>query len=117
MGVQYSCFTRIAGKWGRAISKISSEQAAQCVMQESNDKNHCFECDVPTDNKNNIIDLYSVGHESVTWNMCNQGAEVPFKQGIQLYGPKGEIVRVEGLFDGGAMVAAMCTSVFEKVKH
>ena len=48
---------------------------------------------------------------------CSQGVEMPFKQGIQLYGPKGEIVRVEGLFNGGAMVAAICTSVFEKVKH
>ena len=88
-------------------------------MREPEEENEsdCFKCDVPTDDENDIIDLYSVGHESVTWNMCTQGVEVPFKQGIQLYGPKGEVVRVEGLFDGGAMVAAMCTSVFEKVKH
>jgi len=117
MGVRYSRFARITGKWGNAVGEISSEQAARCVMRESDDENDSFECDVPTDDENDIIDLYSVGHESVTQNMCTQGVEVPFKQGIQLYGPKGEIVRVEGLFDGGAMVAAMCTSVFEKVKH
>ena len=66
MGVRYSRFTRIAGKWGRAVSEISSEQAARCVMQESDDENDYFECDVPTDDENDIIDLYSVGHESVT---------------------------------------------------
>ena len=86
-------------------------------MRDSEKENDCVERDVLTDDNNNITDLYSVGHESVTRTMCNQGVEMPFKQGIQLYGPKGEKVRVEGLFDGGAMVAAMCTSVFEKVKH
>lgn len=35
-------------------------------MQESDDENDYFECDVPTDDENDIIDLYSVGHESVT---------------------------------------------------
>ena len=35
-------------------------------MQESDDENNCFECNVPTDEDNDIIDLYSVGHESVT---------------------------------------------------
>ena len=59
---------------------------------EEENKSDCFECDVPTDDENDIIDLYSVGHESVTWNMCTQGVGVPFKQGIQLYGPKGEVV-------------------------
>jgi hypothetical protein len=36
---------------------------------------------------------------------------------LNLLGPQGEIVRVEALFDGCAMVSAMCTTVFEKVKH
>ena len=63
MGFQRSRFARIEGKWGRAIGKISSEQVAWCVMQESDDENDCFEYNVPTNEDNDIIDLYSVGHE------------------------------------------------------
>jgi hypothetical protein len=66
---------------------------------------------------NNIIDLYSVGHEEVTRVMCNNGVEVPFQHTLHLLGPQGEIVRVAALFDGCAMVSAMCATVFEKVKH
>ena len=65
----------------------------------------------------NVIDLYSVGHEEVTRTMCNTGVEVPFQHTLNLLGPQGEIVRVSALFDGCAMVAAMCASVFDKVKH
>ena len=36
---------------------------------------------------------------------------------IWLHRPQGEVVRVNVLFDGGAMVGAMCSSVFDKVKH
>jgi hypothetical protein len=66
---------------------------------------------------NNIVDLYSFGHEDVMRTMCDMGVEVPFQHTLQLLGPQGEIVRVSALFDGCAMVAAMCISVFEKVKH
>ena len=45
------------------------------------------------------------------------GIEVPFQHTLRLLGPQGEIVRVAALFDGCAMVAAMCVTVFEKVKH
>ena len=69
---------------------------------------------VPNDT---VIDLYSVGHEEVTRTMCNLGIEVPFQHILHLLSPKGEIVRVAALFDGCAMVSAMCTTVFEKVKH
>ena len=65
----------------------------------------------------NIVDLYSVGHEVVTRPMCNMGIEVPFQHTLQLLGPQGEVVRVSALFDGCAMASAMCTTVFEKVKH
>jgi transposase InsO family protein len=64
-----------------------------------------------------MINLYSVAHEEVTREMCNTGVEVPFQHTLLLLGPQGEIVRVAALFDGCAMVAAMCISVFEKVKH
>jgi hypothetical protein len=107
----------IPGKWGRAISRLSGEQTALNTAQSFMEGHDIFERDVATDNNTNVIDLYSVGHESVTHKMCNRGIEIPFKQGIQLHGPKGEVVQVEALFDGGAMVAAMCSTVFEMVKH
>jgi len=42
---------------------------------------------------------------------------IPFIHNINLEGPKGEIVRVRGLFDDGALVNAMCLTVFDKVKE
>ena len=66
----------------------------------------------------NLIDLYSVGHEEVTRTMCtNKGVEVPFQHTLHLLGPQGEVVRASVLFDGCAMVSVMCATIFEKVKH
>ena len=45
------------------------------------------------------------------------GIEVPFQHTLLLLSPRGEVVRVAALFDGCAMVAVMCATVFEKVKH
>jgi len=107
----------ISGKRGRAVSRLSGEQTALNTAQSFVEGHENFERDVATDDNTNVIDLYSVGHESVTRKMCDGGIEIPFKQGIRLHGPKGEVVRMEALFDGGAMVAAMCSTVFEMVKH
>jgi hypothetical protein len=65
----------------------------------------------------NLIDLYSVGHKEVTRSMCDTGIEVPFQHTLTLLGPQGENIRVAALFDGCAMVAVMCSTIFEKVKH
>ncbi|KAF8229203.1 hypothetical protein L208DRAFT_1177025, partial [Tricholoma matsutake] len=62
-------------------------------------------------------DLYSVGHVSVTEQWTPGKDEVPFKQQLQLKGPQGEIVQVSALFDGGAMVGAMCSTVFWVIKY
>ena len=69
-----------------------------------------------TQNENHV-DLYSVGHMEVTRKMCDMGVEVPFQHTLQLLGPQGEVARIAALFDGCAMVSAMCATVFEKVKH
>ena len=66
---------------------------------------------------NNIIYLYSVGHKEVTRIMCDTGVEVPFQHMLSILGPQGEMVQVSALFDGCTMVAAMCITIFEKVKH
>lgn len=41
----------------------------------------------------NVIDLYEVGHKTVTRTMCEDPeTEVPFAHQIKLHGPQGEIV-------------------------
>jgi len=63
-----------------------------------------------------IVDLYTAGHVKATRQHVEMEA-VPFLHQVLLEGPKGEIVRVRALFDDGAMVGAMCTLIFNKVKH
>jgi hypothetical protein len=65
----------------------------------------------------NIIDLYSVGHEMIVGMAGGRNGDVPFVHGVELKGAQGEIVRVRALFDGGAQVGAMCSSIFRKVQH
>jgi hypothetical protein len=63
-----------------------------------------------------IIDLYSVDHPKIT-KRTTMEEEVPFLHNIEILGPNGEINRVRALSNGGAMVGAMCTSIFHKVQH
>ncbi|KAJ7165714.1 hypothetical protein C8R43DRAFT_823506, partial [Mycena crocata] len=41
----------------------------------------------------------------------------PFLCGIEVEGPNGELVRIRALEDDGAMVNAMCTALYETVRH
>ena len=66
----------------------------------------------------NVFDLYEIGHEKVTQEICSDAkTEIPFAHQIKIHGPQGEIVRLQALFNGAAMVAAMCVSLFNRVKH
>ena len=56
------------------------------------------------------VDLYAVGHERKVKET------LPFIHIIKFEGPQGEVVRIRGLFDGGALVNVMCSTVFDKVK-
>ena len=110
---------RPAGKRGRAVGIIEDmptawESSSVDVVESITPAVDVLHNTVPNDN---IIDLYSVGHEEVTRTMCNLGIEVPFQHALHLLGPQGEIVRVAALFDGCAMVSVMCSTVFEKIKH
>ncbi|KAG6906938.1 hypothetical protein DXG01_011297 [Tephrocybe rancida] len=65
--------------------------------------------------ESDIVDLYAVGYKR---RKTEEGRDAtPFVHVIKLHGPKGELVRVWGMFDDGTMVAAMCSRVFAKVKH
>jgi hypothetical protein len=109
---------RTAGKWGRAVSKVEDTQAARETTNIEVVEVISPAIHVPnTVHNDNISDLYSVGHEEVTRLMCDKGIEVPFLHMLHLLGPQGEVVRVSALFDGCAMVSAMCATVFKKVQH
>ncbi|KAF7373139.1 p-loop containing nucleoside triphosphate hydrolase protein [Mycena sanguinolenta] len=59
-----------------------------------------------------IFDLYGVGGEA-----REEKNSVPFIQNVQLGGPQGEIVRMRGVVDDGAMVSAIDSKAYERVKH
>jgi hypothetical protein len=107
-----------AGKWERAASNIDDMQVAQEQVGIE-----VIEVISPAMNvlsvmqNENLVDLYSVGHMEVTRKMCDMGVEVPFQHILRLLGPQREVIRIVALFDGCAMVSAMCATVFEKVKH
>ena len=109
---------RTTGKWGRAIGIVGDMQVAQETASIEEVEDTGPNADVlSTAQNDNIVDLYSVGHEEVTRRMCNMGVEVPFQHMLSLLGPQGEVVRVSVLFDGCTMVSAMCTTIFKQVQH
>ncbi|KAJ7654195.1 hypothetical protein B0H17DRAFT_1214460 [Mycena rosella] len=60
-----------------------------------------------------VVDLYTVGIEE----RRPKRASVPFICGIEVEGPRGERVRIRALEDDSAMVNAMCTTLYEMVRH
>ncbi|KAJ7115618.1 hypothetical protein C8R43DRAFT_1155206, partial [Mycena crocata] len=58
------------------------------------------------------VDLYAVGIEEEP-----RRTSVPFICGIEVEGPKGELERIRALEDDGAMVNAMCTTLYEVIQH
>ena len=66
-----------------------------------------------TDIEYSIIDLYAVGPES---HNAQEERVKPFIHQFKLHGPKGETVQLWGLFDNGALVDAMSTKMYLRVK-
>ena len=60
-----------------------------------------------------FADIYTVGSESKEKELEDSQ---PFVHGVKLHGPKGEIDRLKGVFDDGAMINAMDSRVFEKIE-
>jgi hypothetical protein len=63
--------------------------------------------------KFHIVDLYAVGVRETG----REGTSVPFIGEIEAEGPRGEVVKIRALVDDGALVCAMCTEMYEGVKH
>ncbi|KAG2135238.1 uncharacterized protein EDB93DRAFT_1107202 [Suillus bovinus] len=64
------------------------------------------------DDQCNVSDLYSTAEEK-----DNKQWYLPFLQYTSFLGPQGKVVRVKALFNEGAMMSIMCSSVFNNVKH
>jgi hypothetical protein len=63
--------------------------------------------------KFHIVDMYAVGVREAE----EKGMSVPFIGEIEAEGPRGEVVKIRALVDDGALVCAMCTEMYEGVKH
>lgn len=61
-----------------------------------------------------LSDVYTVG-TNLTTKPTALEASSPFVHGVRLHGPKGEIVRMKGVFDDGALINAIDSKLFEKV--
>ena len=59
----------------------------------------------------NIFDLYEVG------DLKEEEASLPFVHGVELAGPKGEIVRFRSVFDDGASVNAIDETLYQTLKN
>ena len=68
-----------------------------------------------TETEYNVIDLYAI--EGPEAEQRKRKPERPFVHEIQLHGPSGETVWTRAVFDSGAMISAMCTTIFEQVRH
>lgn len=68
-----------------------------------------------------LIDLdsvYTVGANKNTGAPSTALQESkPFIHEVKLHGPKGEIVRIRGVFDDGAMINAIDSEIFDKIRH
>lgn len=74
----------------------------------------CDESDVlNTVISNNIIDLYLINHPKMT----KVKEEKPFEHIVKILEPEGKINKERALVDGGTMVRAMCTLVFNRIQH
>ncbi|KAF8144990.1 hypothetical protein K438DRAFT_1630809, partial [Mycena galopus ATCC 62051] len=63
--------------------------------------------------QSHIVDLYAVGIKE-----CEpRHASMPFICGIEVEGPRGELERIRALEDDGALVNAMCTTLYGVIKH
>ena len=58
----------------------------------------------------NIFDLYEVG------NLREEDGSLPFVHGVELAGPKGEVVRFRSVFDDGASVNAIDETLYQTLK-
>ncbi|THU79222.1 hypothetical protein K435DRAFT_884538 [Dendrothele bispora CBS 962.96] len=83
---------------------LSGESSADLMEYSSNDTQNVMSA-LP---KFEIVRLYSVGHED--------RETIPFRHAIGFIGAEGNVVDVTAFFDDGAMISAMSTTTFDRLK-
>jgi hypothetical protein len=109
---------RRAGKWGRAIHLEDRRVAPNSLSMGDNPEifaTHATPVVSSMNVNNDVIDLYLIRQSKTTMNTT--GEEAPFVHEINIIGPKREVSTVRALFNGGAMVSAMCTTAFNRAQH
>jgi hypothetical protein len=66
-----------------------------------------------TSSQFHIVNLYAVGVSK----QREDGTSVPFICEIEVEGLRGEMVKIRALVDDSALACAMCTDMYEAVKH
>ena len=99
------------------ISEVEEmETIPACVESAPGNKDlDSTACTLPAESQ--IVDLYTVGSEEPDEFEINPLPEVPFVHGVAVNGPHGSVVQVRGMFDSGEMVNAMCSAVYDNIKH
>jgi len=90
--------------------RVSKEEKNSCRSEASSDAQIPLYDTCIID----IAEIYTVAMESGEFQLEESN---PFIHGVALHGPKGEIVRLRGVFDDGAMINAIDSRVFSIVKH
>ena len=67
--------------------------------------------------KQHIIDLYSATYSGHDTSPDTHDKTVLFFHPVSFKNPDGTIIQVRALFNEGTMAGAMCSSVFNKIKH
>ena len=68
-------------------------------------------------NELQLVDLYTVGSEELEEFKIHPLPEVPFVHRITVNGAHGCIIHIRGVSSSSAMVNAMCSTVYDKIKH
>ena len=99
------------------ISKVEEmETVPACIELAPRGKDlDSTACTLPA--KLQIVDLYTVGSEEPDEFEIDPLPEVPFVHRVAVNGPRGSVVRVRGMFNSGAMANAMCSAVYDNIKH
>jgi hypothetical protein len=110
---------RRTGKWGRAThledKRVAPDEPLSNSCNTKDSTMHAMATVSSMNMNNDISDLYSIKHLKTTKNITVE--EAPFVHNIRIIRPKGKVAPIKALFDGGAMVNAICTSAFNRVKH
>ena len=109
---------RRAGKWGGAArledKRVAPEEPLPSSCNTKDSTTHATPAVSSTNVNEDIVNLYSIEHPKTTKTITAE--EIPFIHNIHIIRPKGEVAAIKALFDGGAMVNAMCTSAFNKAR-